>query len=512
MSSQVTGSLADAAADKRSVWLLAAALIGAVVAALGWVFRADIASAVEVWYVYPSYSHCFLILPISLWLVWERRAEILAETPAPEILALPLSLLPALLWLVGFYSTTNEIRQIAVVSFFEIALFGILGRQIYWRILFPALFLYFLVPTGEYLIPPLQRITADFTDWGLTQFGVVHFREGTVFELANGRYSVAEACAGLRFLTATFTLGTLFCYFSYRRWWKSAAFLIACIVVPIAANGVRVLATIMVANFTNNRVAAGVDHIVYGWGFAVAIMLVLLFLGSRFRDPETDAEPRLALANGSSVRSSVSVAIGAALVLAIALGPAIASHSSAPRRPPELATLPDLLQSQGWTVVPLAGSWRPTLAKPSAEFAGTLEKPGEESVDVVVDDYANAARDGSLIAMKNRFWDTEVWSQTASGQAKANLGSTPTMFAEAVIASPLEKRLVWSCYWIDGRTTTSPLKVKFLQLLAALSSHDEAAVIVFSTPLDSTPDEARARLKAALAQSGNSIRERLATH
>src|SRR3974390_194955 len=237
MSAPSAESLISTANERRSAWTFSAGVIGIVFAALGVAFHADITNAVQVWYIYPAYSHCFLILPISLWLIWERRAEILAETPAPEIAALPLSLAPTLLWLVGLYSTTNEIRQIAIVSFLELALFGVLGRHIYRKIAFPALFLYFLVPTGEYLIPSLQRVTADFAAWGLTLFGVLHYRDGTVFELANGRYGVAEACAGLRFLTATFTLGTLFCYFSYRRWWKSALLLFYGNMVPIVASG-----------------------------------------------------------------------------------------------------------------------------------------------------------------------------------------------------------------------------------------------------------------------------------
>ncbi len=510
MSSQVTDSPAAATDTNRQAWLFAAGLIGIVTATIGLAFQADIVSAVEIWYIYPSYSHGFLILPISLWLVWERRAEVLAETPKPEILALPLALLAALVWLAGFYSTTNEVRQFAVVSFFEVALFGILGRRVYRRILFPALFLYFLVPTGEYLIPLLQRITSDFTDWGLTVFGVVHYREGTLFELANGRYGVAEACAGLRFLTATFTLSTLFCYFTYRRWWKSALFVTASIIVPVAANCVRVLVTIMVANYTHNRIAAGEDHIVYGYIFAVATTLALLYVGTRFRDPDGHTPPRTG--TPEPMPWSISAAVGAAIVLIIAIGPALTDRPTAPSRLPELATLSGPLEQKGWSVFPLAGPWHPMLPPPSAEFTGTLERTGQANVDVAVADFANAARSGSLIAMKNRLWDTEVWTQTSSGQAETKMGERPATFAEAVIDSPGGQRLVWSCFWIDGHTTTSPLKVKLLQLLGAISARDEAAVIVFSTPIDSTTEDARARLNNAVVQSGDVVLERLATH
>jgi hypothetical protein len=33
-------------------------------------FRSSVAAAFNVWWVSPTYSHCFLIIPIVLWLIW----------------------------------------------------------------------------------------------------------------------------------------------------------------------------------------------------------------------------------------------------------------------------------------------------------------------------------------------------------------------------------------------------------------------------------------------------------
>src|SRR5215469_15440330 len=352
--------------EALSPWTLSLGLLSFLIVLTIAAFHVDVWRTVQIWYEYPAYSHCFLILPISAWLVWDKRAEIAAETPVAEPLALLLAIFPVLIWLAGYLSTTTELRQVAIVGFFEITLLAILGRRIFRLILFPALFLIFLIPTGEYLIPPLQRLTADFADWGLTQFGVVHYREGTLFELVSGRYSVAEACAGLRFLTATFTLGTLFCYLTFRRWWKIVVFLAACIVFPIAANGVRVLATIMVANYTSNRVAAGMDHIVYGWGFAVVIMLALLYGGSLFRDEPSAPKPTSMTKKESRPGIFAPAAVTAALVAAIAVGPVFAARASQPTTPPDLRVLVRPLKAKGWAIVPVRGAWRPTFSSASA--------------------------------------------------------------------------------------------------------------------------------------------------
>jgi exosortase A len=512
--SEATDQLIETKNEALTPWTLSLGLLGGLIFIIGAVFHADVWKAVGIWYNYPAYSHCFLILPISGWLIWEKRAELAREMPAPEPRVLAFSIAPLLLWLVGYYSTTIEFRQVAVIGFAQIALLGILGWKVYRLILFPALFLFFLIPTGEYLIPTLQRLTADFTDWGLTFFGVIHYREGTTFELVNGRYSVAEACAGLRFLTATFTLGTLFCYLTFRLWWKSALFLAACIVLPIAANAVRVLATVMVANYTDNRVAAGVDHIVYGWGFAVVIMLLLLYIGSLFRDPEAPSQTPAPPARMSRPPLAKSVMVVVVLTVAAGFGPAFAALRSDVGTPPELSTLGAPLEAQGWTVTPNAGALQSVPNKPSAQFAGELTGGAikDAIVELTVNDYVNAARDGSLISMKSHLWNAEMWTETSSGEIHANLGATPTTFQEHVISSALGERIVWSCYWIDGRTTTSPLTVKLLQLETAVTAHDEAAIIVLSTPVEGPVSEARKQLATVSSSVGGMILQRLASH
>ena len=66
------------------------------------------------------------------------------------------------------------------------------------------------------------------------------------------------------------------------------AFLAACVVVPVLANGVRAFATIWAADLTSVEAAAGFDHIVYGWVFFAAVMAGVLALGWRWFDRAPD--------------------------------------------------------------------------------------------------------------------------------------------------------------------------------------------------------------------------------
>ena len=247
MSGSAVTVAAESAKEAKDRWALHLGALGTLLLLIGILFRDDIAAAVGVWWVYPAYSHCFLVIPISAWLIWRKREQLIAQRPALAPKALWLIPLLAGAWMVGMFAGINEVRQFAVIGFVQIALLSMLGGRIYRLILFPAIFLFFAVPTGQYLIPSLQRFTTRFADICLILIGVPHYTEGTVIELTNGSFEIARACAGLRFLTATLALGALFAHLSFRKWKKIVLFLCACVVVPIIANGFRVLGIILLA-------------------------------------------------------------------------------------------------------------------------------------------------------------------------------------------------------------------------------------------------------------------------
>jgi len=486
--------------DSRAQWTLHLGVLAALIVLILVEFQFEVVNAVVVWWVYPTYSHCFLIIPISLWLIWEKRDELGASLPsvtAKGLLAIPFVLL---FWFAAKIATINEARQFAVIGLVQIAILTMVGTHIYRKILFPALYLFFLVPTGQYLIPQMQVIATWFADTGLTLFGVPHYTEGTLIELATGRFEVAEACAGLRFLIATMTLGVLYAHLTYRKWYKIALFLASCVVVPLVGNGLRCLGIIMLAYMTNNEVAVGADHLVYGWFFNVAIMIVLFFAGLRFRDPPRE-EVRSEASDARPVSRMAVLLLAAATALAASIGPALAywrenrpivMNSVAFERPLEL---------NGWRTIPGAKDWSPSYANPDAEFAASLTQDSSNApaVDLAIIYYSRMREGRSLIASTNDPWDPEMWHRLEAHAATARIGGSPARFSEAVIASRSERRLVWSSYWLDGRFTLSGMTIKLLQLKTALTGNEGAALVAVSTPIDGPLEDARLRIRNALA-------------
>ena len=498
----MSGFSAIAGTKSRTVqntWSWHVGSLAAIVAVILFVFQFEVVNAVQVWWIYPAYSHCFLIIPISAWLVWEKRDVLAHIAPAVEPKAL-LAIAPlAFMWLAGKFSTINEVRQFAVVGLIEVAIFALLGRRVFRAFLFPALYLFFLVPAGQYLIPPMQDFATKFTDIGLNLLNIPHYTEGWIIELPNAVFQVAEACAGLRFLIATLALGALFAHLTYTKWSKITVFLAACIIVPLIANGFRCLGIIAVGYLMNNAAAIDADHILYGWVFNVVILLVLGLLGSLFRDapskpkelPSTDIRP-------ASRFALLGVAAGTAL--AISAGPAMAYwHDNRPI----IANGEVFAAAAGianWTATTPARNWRPIYGGRDLEFVTSFapDNSGFRAVDVAVEYYGRIREGHSPVSSLNSLWDGGIWHQTGAQNITASLGAQPIRLNEASISGAREKRLVWSAYWIDGRFVTSGLAVKLLQLKTLFTGNESAAVVAFSTPVDGATDDARDRLKTAL--------------
>ena len=153
----------------------------------------------------------------------------------------------------------------------QVMVLGVLGWRLYRLLLGPFLYLFLLVPSGEFLVPSLQDITTKFVVWLLALFQVPTFSDGIVISIPEGDFIVAEACAGLRFLITSIAFAVFFSMMVYRSWWRRAAFLSLSVIVPVFANGVRTWGIIELAHRTNDVTAIEADHVIYGWSFFSAI-------------------------------------------------------------------------------------------------------------------------------------------------------------------------------------------------------------------------------------------------
>jgi exosortase A len=439
-------------------------------------------SLVESWRSSRAFSHGFLIVPLFLYLVWMRRERILWIRSKPNFLGLPLLTALGFVWLLGNLGEIRVLQQFALVSMLVAAIWTVLGTDVVRALRFPLAFLFFAVPFGESIVGSLQDITAWFAVTGLRLTNIPTILENRTIYVPSGGWSVAEACSGIRYLTSSVVLGLIFASVVYRSWKRRVAFMIAAIVVPIVANGFRAYGIVLLGHLSNNKLAVGVDHIIYGWIFFTVIQLFLFGIGLKWRE-----SPDLPLANGAHRRvtawesadqaTSAKSAFIAALCAVVLVGsmPLLAGHfwsrtlASDGGQPSPSVSLP-------WQpVATYDTSWVPYL-HPDGE-ASQSYVAGTRRVDLYLARYSNH-RGLELVAGYNLVANPNVWFGGTGGFKSVVIDGQSVTVQQRMLRSTSGSRVVWIWYWVAGEYTANPERVKFLQAKTRLLNGPAAAAVI----------------------------------
>ncbi len=294
-------------------WLLAGA--GLVLLGLG--FHQEVSAAIAVWNASTAYGHCWLVLPITAWLLWERRAAFAANVPHPAAWPALAAVPVVLLWLAAYWLGVMEGRQLALIALAELLIIACVGARTWWSLSAAFLYLVFLVPFGAFLTPALQHFTTWFILAGLRLLDVPFQADAFQITIPEGVFYVAEACAGLRFLIASVAFGVLYAVTIFASPWRRAAFIAVSCVVPVLANGVRGLGIVLLGHVLGSAEAGVADHIIYGWVFFSFVIILLALAGLPFRQ-DAGSAPAGRPAGRTSQPGRVALAAAAVLLVAYA--------------------------------------------------------------------------------------------------------------------------------------------------------------------------------------------------
>ena len=266
--------------------LIRLGIASAIILALFWRDAADMAA---IWWNSSTFNHCLLILPIIWWLVDQRKAELVKITPQAWTPALVWVGAGAVGWLLGDAAGVALARHAGLVMMLQGAVATLLGPNLARGIMFPLFYSFFLIPFGEEFVPALQTITAKMCMWLLDLSGIPAHIEGIYISTPTALFRVAEACSGVKFLVAMVALGALIANLCFKSWGKRIAFMAACVIIPILANGLRAFGTIYIAHHGNVDFAASFDHVFYGWIFFGVVIALVIAAGWPFFDKPADA-------------------------------------------------------------------------------------------------------------------------------------------------------------------------------------------------------------------------------
>jgi EpsI family protein len=362
--------------------------------------------------------------------------------------------------------------------------------------------------------------TANFTVLALRLTGIPVYREGLQFVIPSGSWSVVEACSGVRYLIASLTVGTLFAYLNYQSSKRRILFVIVSVIVPVLANWIRAYLIVLLGHLSGNKLAAGVDHLIYGWLFFGVVILLMFIVGARWAEPEN-----VAAVSGSMTTTPVqtvttarlwtSTVCFAALVtlphialLALDRGESVDSIQ---------LTMPTALAAS-WQAVQLGvADFKPAYQNPSAEATKSYVSRGH-AVGLYLGYYHHQDYSRKLVSSENVLVVTKdpQWKRVASGSRLVAFGDkqanvrTAELLGTARAGRTGEVRLVaWQVYWICGTMTASDYLAKAYGAFYRLTGRgDDSAVIIVYTPKDQSGG-AEAVLESFLSDNYVTINELL---
>ena len=483
------------AADSTSRWRVAAGLTLAVLVMLVGVFWPTFYSMVEVWNRSETFTHGYLIFPISAWLIWRRRAHLAYVTPSPDWRGLLLLAIAGAFWLLAEAGSIQIGAQYALIAMLIAAVWTMLGSRVVRILFFPLMFLFLAVPVGEFLLQPLMNFTADFTVAALQVTGIPVYREGTFFSVPSGDWSVVEACSGLRYLIASVTLGALFAYLTYRSWRRRALFTLAAFVVPVLANGVRAYMIVMIGHLSNMQLAVGIDHYIYGWVFFGLVMLLLFWIGSFWREDDPIPDPSLVDSDdmrGLNSASTSAFLLSALGVLTTAIAWPAYAHWLDQRALPDLPAL-QISVSPPWQPTAEFTDWRPHWVGSDRQFHANYAQ-ADRKVMLELHYYGTQRQDAELINSQNYVVQQlhPRWSQVGQSMTEVQLEHGAYPVRQTLLKNIQGQRiLVWQWNVIDGRPHFNDTVAKLMMATDRLRLvRDDGAAILLATPYEENPEVA----------------------
>ena len=187
---------------------------------LGVIYAAVAPPLVHQWANDDDYTHGFLIVPLAVYFLWERREVLQRITPDPSLLGAGLLALGLLMLVVGSLGAELFLQRFSVVVVLAGLVWLILGTAFLRELTFPLAFLVFMVPLPAIVMNavafPLQLFAAQSATFCMQVGGIPVLREGNTIVLTNTTLEVVEACSGIRSLQALLALGAVYGYFTQK--------------------------------------------------------------------------------------------------------------------------------------------------------------------------------------------------------------------------------------------------------------------------------------------------------
>jgi len=439
-----------------------------------------------------SYTHGYLVVALSVWLLWRDRHRLQAiPTTLTLAAAVPLAVASGL-WIICVRAGIQTAHQFLLPIILWLAIYTVLGWRVAFASAFPVGYLYFAVPVWGAINGVLQDATVVAVDALLRITGVAAYVEGSFVHLAAGTFEIAGGCSGLHYFIVAFAISALYGEVHRDSLGARLRIVAVALVLALLTNWLRVYTIILAGYFTDmQHYLVRVDHSTYGW-CVFAVMMVVFFVIVRRLPASAEGQRQPASTDAAALPPKWPLAVTTALA-AIAVGPlwSVLAPVSAATLPRDGELLPSATPWSGASAG-ARSSWQPVFRGADAEQRGYYERGGM-LIEGYAAAYASQTQRKELIGYANSVVGADadiVTSTRIEPRGPAN---------ERVVQDAEQKQFVlWYFYRIGSLQTRSTFVAQVAYGVKSLAGSPMSTLVALRAPCGGDCDAARAELQGLI--------------
>jgi len=271
---------------------------GLVLIAFLWSYRAGLGQLWNVWHRSDEYSSGLLVPFLTVYILWSRRNEIAQCQIRPCLWGIFAFLGAQAVRLFGLAFIYGSAENLSIALSIAALVLLLFGWQLFRKVSTILLFLCLMLPwpnrVQAAVTLPLQQWATSSAVFCLETMGYGVIQEGNVIHIGNASVAVAEACNGLRMITAFFVISGLVILLVKRAWWEKLLVLASSLPIAILCNTTRLTITALAFTVVSGEYWEKIFHDFGGYAMmplALAVVLTELWLIRRLTTLPTKHEP-----------------------------------------------------------------------------------------------------------------------------------------------------------------------------------------------------------------------------
>jgi exosortase len=269
---------------------------GFVLLAFLWSYWPEIVDLWNTWQRSDEYSSGLLVPFLAVYILWSRRQKIIAARIRPSLWGLLAFVMAQAVRFFGLFFMYGSAERLSIVLSIAALVLLLFGWEFFRKVSPIVLFLFLMLPWPNRVQAafalPLQQWATSSAVFCLEVIGYEVVREGNVIHIGQVSVAVAEACNGLRMITAFFVISGLVVLLVERAWWEKLIVFASSLPIALFCNTVRLAVTAIAFTVLEGEYWEKIFHDFGGYAMMpLAIVIVvgeLWFLAKLTTVPKED--------------------------------------------------------------------------------------------------------------------------------------------------------------------------------------------------------------------------------